>query len=177
MNTKKSFVSILALSAIGLVTPHLSNAGAVLGYFDPSTGSFVPTPRSPLVNKIPPQAPVSATGTVKVVMALTIESAIGTDEAITCLASIAVDDASFENSASASGVVGRTGAKGALTLSIPYDWTMAAAGEHVSVSITCTEGAIYGASGGVSHSITFVEVPFVVPATGTTTTINATATI
>jgi hypothetical protein len=76
-----------------------------------------------------------------------IESAIGADEAITCLASIANQDASFNNSASTSGTVARTGTSGTLILVISYDWTMAAAGETATVSPRCTEDPTYGSPG------------------------------
>jgi hypothetical protein len=130
----------------------------------------------PFVIKTPATSTVSRSGTVKVVITLSVESAIGTDEAISCTASIASDDASFLNEASSSGSVVRSGSSGTLTLPIPYNWTMAATGETVTVSANCSEGASY--ESGVSHSIYFTGSAFVVPATaGTVTTVDLSASI
>jgi hypothetical protein len=94
---------------------------------------------------------------------LGIEAAIGTDNPITCQASISTSDASFDNSASATGLVVRSGSKGTLTLPIPYNWTMAAAGEFATVTVNCSEGSGF-TTGAVGHSIFFTVPGFVVPA-------------
>jgi len=129
----------------------------------------------PFVTKTPAASTVTRSGTVKIVITLSVESAIGADEAITCSVSIAADDASFLNSASSAGTIVRSGSSGTLTLPIPYNWTMAAAGETATVSTTCSEGAF---ESGVGHSIYFVGSSFVVPATaGTVTTVDLSASI
>jgi hypothetical protein len=76
--------------------------------------------------KVAPLVSVARTGTVRVVITLTIESAISTQDPINCQAGISADDASFYNSASTSGTIVRGTTTGTLTLAIPYDWTMAA---------------------------------------------------
>jgi len=172
----KNLVVTLALSAIGLVVPYASYAAGVAGYLDPSTGTFTPAMIKPIKAKA--ATTVIRTGTVKIVVDLTFESAIGTDEAVTCYGSINSSDNSFDNSVSTTVLVNRTSATaGAATLVMPYDWTQLATGEDVDWSLNCTEGSSYSA-GGVSHSIYFTGGTFVVPATaGTVTTITKTATM
>jgi hypothetical protein len=163
----KNFVVALILAVVGLALPHPSQAaGAVTGvpgYYNPATGTF-----APMVTKIVPLASVSRTGTFKAIITLNIESAIGTFEPITCSASIMSSDASFDNSASASGLVVRTGATGTVTIMIPYNWTMAATGEQATVSVNCSEGTF--STGGITRSIFFVVPGFTVPAAPNTVT-------
>jgi len=170
----KTHVMALAFAAVGLAFPHSGKAAGTIrtvpGYYNPATGTF-----APMVTKVTPAAAVSRTGTVKITITLNIEAAIGTDEPISCQASISAFDASFDNTASASNVVVRSGAKGTAVLTIPYSWTMAASGEMVTISSSCTEGSGFS-SGGVGHSITFVVPGFAVPAkAGTVTTKSLTA--
>lgn len=163
MKMNKSFAVTLTLAAIGIVVPYSidaadagSSAKGILAY--------------PMVTKAPAASSVSRTGTVKIVITLAIESAIGTDEPISCSASISTSDASFDNSANATGTIVRSGATGTATLTIPYDWTMATSGEQATLSVNCSEGNGY-TSGGVSHSIYFAGSAFTVPHTnGTVTT-------
>ena len=167
----KNFVMALALATVGLVVPHSGKAAgavrAVPGYYDPATGAF-----APLVAKVRAAAPVTRTGTVKITITLNIEAAIGTDEPISCQASIGAFDPSFSNSASASNVVVRSGAKGTATLVIPYDWTMAASGEMVTISSSCTEGSGFDA-GGVGHSVSFSVAGFAVPSAAGAVTVKS----
>jgi hypothetical protein len=170
----KNFVVAAALSAAGFVVSYSGSAAdtvrGVPGFLDPSTGNFTPAAASPIVTKVIPAAAVARTGTVKVVITLAIESAIGTDESISCSASFFATDASFDNTASATTLVVRTGATGTATMTIPYDWTMAVTGEPATISVNCTEGNGFSA-GGVGHSISFVTPAFVIPAVnGTVTT-------
>ncbi len=172
----KKFVMALAFATIGFAVPHAGKAAgavrAVPGYYDPATGAFMP-----MVSKVLAAAPVTRTGTVKITITLNIEASIGTDQAISCQASLSTFDASFSNSASASNVVVRSGAKGTATLVIPYDWTMAASGEMVTISSSCTEGSGYSA-GGVGHTVSFVVPGFAVPVTaGAVTTKTLTASL
>jgi hypothetical protein len=165
----KNFVVALVLAVVGLALPHPSHAAGVTtgipGFYDPATGAF-----APMVTKVVPLVTVARTGTVKVVITLNIEAAIGTYEPITCQASINSFDASFTNMASAAGLVVRTGATGTVTITIPYNWKMAAAGEQATVSANCSEGNGFS-PGGVSHSISFTVPGFTVPtANGTITT-------
>jgi hypothetical protein len=165
----KNFGMAPALATTVLSLPHSGEAAgtvkAVPGYYNPMTGTF-----APMVTKSPAAAQVARTGTVKISITLAIEAAIGTDEAISCQASIGAFDASFDNSASASGVVTRSGAKGTVVLTIPYDWTLASATEMVTISSSCSEGSGFDA-GGTGHSITFTVPGFAVPAkAGTVTT-------
>ncbi len=166
----KNFIVALVLAAVGLALLHPSQAaGAIIGipgYYDQATQTFVPM----VVPKVVPLISVARTGTVKVTITLSIEAAIGTDEPITCQASIFASDASFDNSASATGLVVRSGATGTVTMPIPYDWTMVATGELATLSVSCSEGEGFSA-GGVGHSISFTVPGFTVPATaGTITT-------
>jgi hypothetical protein len=166
----KNFVVAAALSAIGFVVSFSGKAADTVRSVSGSTESLTPPVASPMLTKVIPAAAVGRTGTVKVVINLAIESAIGSDEFITCTASVFATDASFDNSASASTLVVRTGATGTATMTIPYDWTMAASGEPATMSVSCTEGNGYSA-GGVGHSISFVTPAFVVPVVnGTVTT-------
>jgi hypothetical protein len=71
-------------------------------------------------------------------LTLTIESAIGTDLNIGCSSSIGTFDASLANSASASVVAVRSGGKAICMLMIPYEWTVAKAGETVTVSLSAS---------------------------------------
>jgi len=167
MKMNKSFVT-LALSAIGLLVPYSSDAAGAV------PGSSTAQP-NPIVPKVAAVSPVTRTGTVKVVVTLAIESAIGADEPITCSASISASDASFDNEATTSNVLVRSGSTGTATLTIPYDWTMAATGESAQVSLSCSEGSSFN-TGGVSHSIYFTGSTFVVPVTaGTVTTLSKSA--
>jgi hypothetical protein len=170
----KNFSVAFAVAAAVLALPHSGEAAetakAVPGYYSPATGTF-----APMVTKSPAVAPVARTGTVKISITLSIEAAVGTDQSISCQASIGAFDASFDNSASASGVVARSGAKGTVVLTIPYDWTMKASGEMVTISSSCSEGSGFTA-GGVGHSITFTVPGFAVPTkAGTITTKSLTA--
>jgi len=159
----KTLVMALAFAAVGLALPHAGKAAGTIrtvpGYYNPATGTF-----APMVTKAIPAASVVRTGTVKITITLNIEAAIGTDQPISCQASISAFDASFDNTASASNVVARSGTKGTVVLTIPYAWTMSAAGEMVTISSSCSEGSGFSA-GGVGHSITFVVPGFPVPAT------------
>jgi hypothetical protein len=165
----KSFVAALPIVVFALMLSHPSQAAGPImgipGYYDPATSRFVPmyTP------KVTPLTSVVRTGTVKVVVTLSIESSIGTDEAIVCNATISSDDASFFNSASDSGEIVRSGSTGTLTMSIPYSWTMAATGERANVTVSCDVENFN--TGGISRSIDFIVPGFVVPVTaGTVTT-------
>jgi hypothetical protein len=166
----------LAFGIAAFALPHSVKAAetikAVPGYYSPATGTF-----APMVSRVPTAAPVARTGTVKITITLGIEAAIGTDQPISCQASISVFDSSFSNSASASGVVTRSGAKGTVVLTIPYNWTLAAAGETVTITSSCSTGSGFSA-GGVGHSITFSVPGFAVPsAAGAVTTKNLTASL
>ena len=172
----KNLIVAGLLTVIVLALPHPSQASGpvigVPGYYDPATSTFVPM----VAPKAIPLATFVRTGTVKVVIMLSIEPAIGTDEAISCQATLQAADASFENSASATGLVVRTGSAGSLTMSIPYQWTMAASGEPATITVNCTEGNESFTPGAVGHSIFFTAAPFTVPATAgavTTKTLSA----
>lgn len=170
----KNLVVALVLAVVGLALPHPSQAtsapAGIPGYYNPATGTF-----APLTIKQVPFASVSRTGTFEAVITLTIESAIGADEPITCNVGISSFDVSFSNSASATGLIVRTGATGKVTVTIPYDWTMAATGEQAMVSVTCNEGSGFG-TGSVEHSLTFTVPGFTVPSTaGVLTTKDLTA--
>jgi hypothetical protein len=171
----KNLVMALTLAAVEFALPHSGEAAGaarpVPGYYNPANGTFVP-----MVTKSPAVAPTTRTGTVKISIALSLEAAIGADEPISCQASISAFDASFDNSASTSGVVVRSGAKGTVVLIIPYDWTMAAANEMVTITTSCSEGS--SGTGGVGHSIFFTVAGFPVPAkAGTVTTKSLTASL
>lgn len=159
----KTFVVLLVLAVVGLALPRPTQAaGAIIGipgYYDQATGTFVPM----VTPKVMPLVSVARTGTVKITITLGIEAAIGTDEPISCQASISASDASFDNSASASGLVVRSGARGTVTMLIPYNWTMAASGELANLSVNCIEGSSFS-TGGVGHSIFFTVPGFTVPA-------------
>jgi hypothetical protein len=159
----RRIVLTLILAVIGLALPHPSQAaGAVMGvpgFYDQATGTFVPM----VVPKVVPLVSVARTGTVKIIITLSIEAAIGPFQPITCQASIFASDVSFDNSASASGFVVRSGAKGTLTMLIPYNWTMVANGELASMSVNCSDNSFN--TGGVGHSIGFTVPGFIVPAT------------
>jgi hypothetical protein len=170
----KNFGMALAFAAAALSLPHLEAAAgtvrAVPGYYNPATGTF-----APMVTKFPAAASVARTGIVKISITLSVEAAIGADEPISCEASIIADDLSFDNSASASGVAARSGAKGTVVLTIPYEWTMAKADETATIAASCSEGSGFSA-GGVGHSISFAELGFTVPAkAGAVTTKSLTA--
>jgi hypothetical protein len=160
----KKFVVILALAVAAFMPPHPSHAagvpaGGIPGYYDTATSTF-----HPLVIKVAPAvAPITRTGTLKLTINLTIESAIGTDEPISCTAGTGTVDLSFDNSASAGGTITRTGGTGTLTLLIPYDWTMAMAKELASITVSCSESSNY--EEGVGHSVGFTSPGFTVPST------------
>jgi hypothetical protein len=166
-------LTALALTAAALALPNAAHAAgnsAIPGYYDPATRMFMP-----MIVGAPAAAPVSRSGTVKITITLNIQSSVGTDAPLTCQASISTFDASFQNSASASNVVTRSGAKGTAVLSIPYNWTMAAANESVLITSSCSEST-FGA-GGVGHSITFTVPGFTVPTKSGTTTKSLTASL
>ncbi len=171
----KSSLIALTLTAAALAPPNAAHAAgnsAIPGYYDPATRMF-----TPMIVGAPAANPVSRSGTVKISITLNIESSIGTDAPISCQASISVFDASFENSASASNVVTRSGAKGTVVLSIPYNWTLASGNESMTISSSCTEGSGFS-PGGVGHGITFTIPGFAVPSkSGTTTTKSLTASL
>jgi hypothetical protein len=172
----KNFGMALAFAAATLVLPHSGEAAeavkAVPGYYNPATGTF-----APMVTKSPAVAPVARTGTVKISITLSIEAAIGTDVSISCQGSVNTSDASFDNYASANGVVVRSGAKGTVVLTIPYAWTMAASGEMVTIYTSCSEGSPGSSTvGGVGHTISLTVPGFAEPAkAGTVTTKSLTA--
>jgi hypothetical protein len=146
---------------VTLAVPRLSRAAGIPGYWDTTASKFVPM----RVPKVAAKDPVTRTGTVDLDITLTLESAIGADEEVYCNASISTSDASFDNEVSAFGIVsGRP--TGTLTLTMPYDWTMAATGESAQIFLSCTE---YD-GGTVEHEMSFASVAFVVPATTATTT-------
>jgi hypothetical protein len=172
----KTFAMVLVLAVTALFAlPHPSQAaGAIMGipgYYDTTTSTFVPmvTPKV-----LPLTAPITRMGTVKVIITLNVEPAIGTDTPISCTASVSASDASFENSASATGLVSRTGTAGTLTILIPYNWTMVASGETAMLSVNCSESGGFSA-GGIGRSVFFTAASFAVPATTTTTTKSFTA--
>jgi hypothetical protein len=173
----KNLVIILVL-AVAALAPHLSQAAdatkGIPGFYDPTTATFMPL----VVPKAVPLAKVNRTGTVKISITLNIEAAIGTDEPISCDATISTFDSSFTNSASASATVVRSSlTSGSLTLSIPYDWTLANATETASVGTNCSESGGFSA-GSVGHSIAFTVPGFTVPTKpGTVTTINLTGSL
>jgi hypothetical protein len=160
----KNFAAILLIGVVALALPRPSRAAGGGGYFDPATGRFVPMVSPKVAPKDPP---VTRTGTVDLDITLTIESAIGSDESVTCDATLSSDDASFFNEVTASGTVsGRP--TGTLTLTMPYDWTQAATGESATVSLSCAEQDFEGT---VDHSMEFLApVTFTVPTTAGTVT-------
>ena len=171
----KNFLMVLALGVVTLTLAYPSQAAdpfrKIPGYFDLGTSSFVPMV---LPKVLPAIAPVTRIGTLRVVIHLTIQSAIGTDEGITCSSNVFASDASFDNQASSSGPVVRSGATGTVVLTMPYDWTMAATGEQATVNANCSEGTGFGSP--VSHSIFFTVPGFIVPVTsGAVTTLTLTA--
>jgi len=179
----KNFAVTLALSAIGFVVLYSTNAtgAAVPGYFDESTGRFVPaqarqSAATPMVMKTPASDPVTRTGTFKIIITLGIDSAIGMDEPIICAVNVSNSDASYNNQASTSTYVVRTSATtGTATLTIPYEWTMAEVGEAADISASCNQGQ---SSGGVYHFVSFEQqLVIAVPASGTTTTKTLSASI
>jgi len=160
----KNLVIALVLVIVGFALPNPSRAAGAnmgtLGYWDPTTSTFVPM----LTPKVLPLAsPVTRTGTVKVNITLSIESSIGTDQAISCSASILSSDASFFNQASTDGIVVRSGATGTVTMTIPYLWTMAATGELANVFASCNVENF--STGSITRFITFTVPGFVVPVT------------
>lgn len=168
----KNLVIALVLTVVGLAFANPSRAAGanmgILGYWDPTTSSFVPA-LTPKV--VPLAAPVTRTGTVKVNITLNIESSIGTYDGISCSSAIFSFDSSFSNDASTSGSVLRSGATGTITMTIPYLWTMAASGELANVSANCD--AESSSNGVVFRSISFTVPGFVVPVTaGAVTTVN-----
>jgi hypothetical protein len=168
---KFAVVLVLAVAALGLPYPAARAATAapgIPGYYNPLTGSFTPL----IVKSVPLATPVSRIGTVQIAITLTVESAIGIGDPITCNASIISFDSSFSNTASATGLIVRTGTTGKVTIVIPYDWTMAATGESATVSVSCNEGTSFEA-GGIGRTITFTVPGFVVPATAGALTVKS----
>jgi hypothetical protein len=160
----KNFVVIVALAVGALVLPHPSQAAGIPangipGYYNTATSTFVPL----VIKSAPAAAPVNRTGTLKITINLTIESAIGTDEPISCSASTETFDSSFSNSAGTSGIITRTGSTGTLTMLIPYDWTMANSGELATITVSCEESGFETA--GVGHTVGFSSPGFTVPTT------------
>jgi hypothetical protein len=172
----KSFIAgaLLAVASVAMSSGAEARAATgIPGYIDTTTGVF-----TPYVQKVPAATSVARTGKVAVTIALNIQPAIGADEPISCTVSISAFDASFSNSASSAGVVSRTGTKGSVTISIPYQWTMKAAGETAIVTVSCSEGVSSFTPGGVAHSISFTVPGFAVPATaGATTKISLAASL
>ncbi|HEV3113596.1 MAG TPA: hypothetical protein VGY99_24180 [Candidatus Binataceae bacterium] len=166
----KNLVVALVLAIVALALPYPTQAtsapAGIPGYYNAATGTFSPL----TIKQVPLAAVVSRTGTFEAVITLTIESAIGIDEPITCTASISSFDPSFTNSASATGLVVRTGATGKVTITIPYDWTMAATGESATVSVNCSESEF--GTGSAGHSMSFAGFTFTVPTTAGTVTIK-----
>ena len=163
----KNFIVGALFGTISLMAFHGGEASAapgIAGYLNPATGTF-----TPYIQKVPAAAPVATTGTVTVAISLNIEAAIGADEPISCSVSISTYDTSFGNSASSTGIIARSGAKGSATIAIPYQWTMKATGEMANVSASCTEGSSYSA-GGIGHSVSFTVPGFVVPTKPATVT-------
>jgi hypothetical protein len=165
----KNFVVVLMLAIAVLALPYPSQAASapkgIPGYFNPATGTFAPL----TIYQAPLGTAVVRTGTVNIAITLSIESSIGIGEPISCNASISSFDASFSNSASASGLVIRTGTTGKVTIPIPYDWTMAATGEQATISVSCDEGSF--GTGAIGHTLSFTVPALTVPAkAGTVTT-------
>jgi len=170
----KKFVVAMVLAIVGLALTHPSQAASLppaaqLGYWDETTATFTPliTPKvAPNPNTV-----ITASGTVVAKITLHLESAIGTDADIGCTVSIGESDASFSNSASASGSIVRSSATlGTATITIPYEWTIVGPSEPVSIGVGCS---IFSST---SRTITFFGVAgFTVPASPSTTTRNLTA--
>jgi hypothetical protein len=165
-------LTALTLTAAALALPNAAHAAgnsAIPGYYDPATRMFMP-----MIVGAPAAAPVSRSGTVKITITLNIQSSVGTDAPLSCQASIGTFDGSFQNSASASNVVTRSGAKGTVVFTIPYNWTMAATGETAAIGLSCNEG---NSTGGVGRNILFFVPGFIVPTKSGTTTKSLTASL
>jgi hypothetical protein len=166
-------IAVLAFTTatIGLPagTADAQTVKRIPGVLDPTTGVFTTVPMTV------PAASSTISGTVKVVLNLTLDSAIGSDETITCTVSISTYDTSYINSASAAIDAVRSGRKATCTLVIPYEWTVAKAGETVSITL----GAGAGGSGvGIDRAFGRTLAAFNLPTkNGVTKTFVATGTM
>jgi hypothetical protein len=160
---------IAAIGAASIVPARSLAAAAptpgVLGYFNAATGAFTPA----MARRLPTTS-LTRTGTIKVVVTLSIESAIPADYPVSCSANVSAYDASFTNSAYAYADAVRSGATAACTLTIPYNWTLSATTDTVTVSFAASAGS--SSLDQVTHSTGHSFTAFTVPATGTTTSLT-----
>ena len=181
-------LTFLLLSAcfLGINTSLLGQSAIPLhgirGYLDPRTGIFHSIPHPDTVDEAEPPAKTTFAGTIVVNFTVTISSAIASTTQIGCLAGATVVD----NSTTAiveiatTAVTRGSGSTVACSVTIPYSWGLVTpAKDTVSVS--------YSIISPVNVATPAAEFPtrehgtplskFTVPATGTTTTLTATARI
>jgi hypothetical protein len=147
------FGSVLLLP---VATEAQNPSAGVPGFLDPSTGTF--TTRSALS---PAASGLKRIGTINVTVTAVLGSNIPASVPVSCSVFLDADDTSFDNSASASGVLVRKGSGGTCKVSIPYIFEIAVA--STTMNVTATLGAFTSTSPALSYSAEFRFSPFTVP--------------
>lgn len=159
------------------IPPH-----GVRGYLDPRTGIFHSIPHPDAVDEAEPPAKTTFTGSIVVNFTVTIKSVIASTTQIGCVAGATLVDNSITaiEEIATTAVTRGSGSTVACSVTIPYSWGLAtAAKDTVSVS--------YSVLSPINISTAAAEYPkrehgtpltkFTVPASGTTTTLTAAATM
>jgi hypothetical protein len=145
-----------------------SQPAGIPGFLDPQTGRFIVRP----VAAESDRANTTYTGTVKLVFAITIKSAIPTSTAIKCTAIIDAHDQAFtqQYTETATVTATRSGTSAACTVPVPYQWTLGT-GATYGAGYTVVAGALR------SSTLDFPNATTAIGAQGSTNTINYNVTL
>ena len=164
-----ALVAGISVSAQTSTTPHKK----VFGYQDPQTGLFHPS------NGIAPDAAVApATGTLELVLTITLKTPLTKGGSVLCSADVVAESentntyqaSSFEDEATSVATV--SGSTATCTVNIPYSWPVPAASSTVENTVSGSYVIeMTGAAGTVNALPRYSSAPFVtltkVPSTGT----------
>jgi hypothetical protein len=158
-------------SILPLAVPAADSAPpGILGYLDPSTGTFKIAHATSELSEAAAAAISTVTGEIKVTATFTIVSAIATTTPITCSASVSVvSDAEGYVSDSSSALATRSGSTATCTVTIPYEWSLSTPTTDL-VSLSVIAVASQGTT--LERTSTRSLPSFKVPASGATSSFS-----
>jgi hypothetical protein len=149
-----------ALFGSALLLPVATEAqnptAGIPGYLNPSTGMFTTRPAL-----LPATAGLQRSGTISVTITAVLGSNIPASVPVSCFVDIFADDLGFDNSASSSGVLVRSGKGGTCKIKIPYIFQIATAATLMNVSASLS--AFTNTTPSLSYSASFSFAAFAVP--------------
>jgi hypothetical protein len=162
-----ALVAYLLAAALAVLPVRAADAaGLIPGYYDPRTHIFTAAPQPPAPSVPLASAPVVVRGTIILHATVKLDPAITSDAVISALVTISAQDDTYSSSVSGYADVSRKGRTATVSMTLPYEFTLAAANE--SLTIATTIAAPYVPS---VPSVTLTKI-VPLPANGATKTIT-----